>query len=196
MAAVLVLSPIFEADLAAEQYAYRPGRGALDAVQHVHRLLMSGHTEVVDADLSGYFDTIPHAELLKSVARRVVDGAMLHLPADPDRAREFPADGPGEGGRTQPPAGGLGELLLAGVGQPRVPARTKGGRRLRQRSSHPGTATSRAVAGGGLAPPGWLRAKYPHQGYGRARYPAVYLHEVLGLVRLQGRPRNFPWATA
>jgi len=77
MAAVLVLSPIFEADLAAEQYAYRPGRGALDAVRHVHRLLMSGHTEVVDADLSGYFDSIPHAELMKSVARRVVDGAML-----------------------------------------------------------------------------------------------------------------------
>jgi group II intron reverse transcriptase/maturase len=79
MAAVLVLAPIFEADLAAEQYAYRPGRGALDAVQHVHRLLVEGHTEVVDADLSGYFDSIPHAELLKSVARRVVDGAMLHL---------------------------------------------------------------------------------------------------------------------
>jgi len=79
MAAVLVLSPIFEADLAAAQYAYRPGRGALDAVRHVHRLLMSGHTEVVDADLSGYFDSIPHAELMKSVARRVVDGAMLHL---------------------------------------------------------------------------------------------------------------------
>jgi len=42
----------------------------------------------------------------------------------------------------------------------------------------------------------WLRAKYPHQGYGRARYSDVYLHEVLGLARLQGRPRNFPWATA
>jgi RNA-directed DNA polymerase len=79
MAAVLVLAPIFEADLPPEQYAYRPGRGALDAVQHVHRLLVEGHTEVVDADLSGYFDSIPHAELLKSVARRVVDGAMLHL---------------------------------------------------------------------------------------------------------------------
>ena len=79
MAAVLVLAPIFEADLAAEQYAYRPGRGALEAVQHVHKLLNTGYTEVVDADLSGYFDSIPHAELLKSVARRVVDGAMLHL---------------------------------------------------------------------------------------------------------------------
>jgi len=79
MAAVLVLSPIFEADLAAEQYAYRPDRGALDAVRHVHRLLNTGYTEVVDADLSGYFDSIPHAELMKSVARRVVDGAMLAL---------------------------------------------------------------------------------------------------------------------
>jgi group II intron reverse transcriptase/maturase len=79
MAAVLVLSPIFEADLAAEQYAYRPGRGALDAVQYVRSLLVEGYTEVVDADLSGYFDSIPHAELLKSVARRVVDGAMLAL---------------------------------------------------------------------------------------------------------------------
>ena len=79
MAAVLVLAPIFEADLSPEQYAYRPGRGALDAVRHVHRLLNTGHTEVVDADLSGYFDSVPHAELMKSVARRVVDGAMLAL---------------------------------------------------------------------------------------------------------------------
>ena len=79
MAAVLVLAPIFEADLPPEQYAYRPGRGALDAVTQVQRLLDCGHTEVVDADLSGYFDSIPHAELMKSVARRVVDGAMLHL---------------------------------------------------------------------------------------------------------------------
>jgi RNA-directed DNA polymerase len=78
-AAVLVLEPIFEADLQAEQYAYRPDRSALDAVRAVHQLLNTGHREVVDADLSSYFDTIPHAELLKSVARRVVDGAMLHL---------------------------------------------------------------------------------------------------------------------
>jgi len=78
-AAVLVLEPIFEADLEPEQYAYRPGRSALDAVRSVHSLLRTGHTEVVDADLSGYFDEIPHAELMKSVARRVSDGRMLRL---------------------------------------------------------------------------------------------------------------------
>ena len=76
-AAMVVLSPIFEADLEPEQYAYRPGRGAHDAVKHVHRLLNTGHREVVDADLSDYFGQIPHAELLKSVARRVSDGRML-----------------------------------------------------------------------------------------------------------------------
>jgi len=64
MAALLVLEPIFEADLQPEQHAYRQGRSALDAVQQVHALLNTGHTEVVDADLSGYFDSIPHAELM------------------------------------------------------------------------------------------------------------------------------------
>lgn len=78
-AAVLVLEPIFEADLPHEQYAYRPGRSALDAVKAVHGLLNTGYTEVVDADLKGYFDEIPHAELIKSVARRVSDGRMLRL---------------------------------------------------------------------------------------------------------------------
>src|SRR6202140_3889125 len=79
MAAVVVLDPIFEADLQPEQYAYRRGRSALDAVRHVHKLINTGHGEIVDADLAGYFDSLPHSELLKSVARRVVDGAMLHL---------------------------------------------------------------------------------------------------------------------
>src|SRR5437588_3540430 len=79
MAAVLVLEPIFETDLQPEQYAYRKDRSALDAVRHVHKLINTGHGEIVDADLSSYFDTLPHSELLKSVARRVVDGAMLHL---------------------------------------------------------------------------------------------------------------------
>src|SRR5215469_9601844 len=78
-AAVLVLEPIFEADLQPEQYAYRADRSALDAVQHVHKLINTGHGQIVDADLSSYFDSIPHAELMKTVARRVVDGAMLHL---------------------------------------------------------------------------------------------------------------------
>jgi len=79
MAVVLVLEPIFEADLPPEQYAYRHGRSALDAIQHVQTLLDSGHRHVVDADLSGYFDSIPHAELLKSLARRLSDGRLLAL---------------------------------------------------------------------------------------------------------------------
>lgn len=77
--AMLVLGPIFEADLPAEQYAYRPERSALDAVRHVHTLLKSRHWEVIDADLSGYFDSIPHFELMKSVARRISDRLMLGL---------------------------------------------------------------------------------------------------------------------
>src|SRR6266487_957190 len=78
-ALLIVLEPIFEADLQPEQHAYRAERSALDAVQAVHKLLSTGYTEVVDADLSGYFDSIPHAELMNSVARRVSDKAVLHL---------------------------------------------------------------------------------------------------------------------
>ena len=76
-AAMLVLSPIFEADLQPEQYAYRPGRSAHDAVRRAHRLLNAGYREVVHADLSDYFGQIPHAELMRSVARRVSDGRLL-----------------------------------------------------------------------------------------------------------------------
>ena len=78
-AAMLVLEPIFEADLQPEQNAYRPNRSALDAVTQVSALLHSWHREVIDADLSGYFDSIPHAELMKSVARRISDRHMLRL---------------------------------------------------------------------------------------------------------------------
>ena len=78
-AVVLILEPIFEADLLPEQYAYRPNRSALDAVQHVHALVRRGYDEVVDADLSGYFDSIPHAELMRSVARRISDRHLLAL---------------------------------------------------------------------------------------------------------------------
>jgi RNA-directed DNA polymerase len=78
-AAKLVLEPIFEADFEDNAYGYRPARGALDAVKEVHRLVCRGYTDVVDADLSKYFDSIPHDDLLKSVARSVADGAMLRL---------------------------------------------------------------------------------------------------------------------
>jgi len=78
-AAMLVVEPIFEADLPPEQYAYRPGRNAQQAVVAVEELLFRGHPDVVDADLADYFGSIPHAELLKSVARRIVDRRVLHL---------------------------------------------------------------------------------------------------------------------
>jgi retron-type reverse transcriptase len=78
-AAKLVLEPIFEADLDPSAYGYRPGRGGADAIKEVHRLLCRGYTDVVDADLSAYFDTIPHRELLQSVARRIVDRHVLWL---------------------------------------------------------------------------------------------------------------------
>ncbi len=78
-AALVVLEPILEADLQPEQYAYRENRSALEAVQEVQRLLGQGYRAVVDADLSGYFDSIPHPELMLCVARRVSDKAMLHL---------------------------------------------------------------------------------------------------------------------
>jgi len=78
-AAMLVLEPIFEADLPSELYAYRPGRNARQAVVEVEETLFRGHPDVVDADLSDYFGSIPHAELLKSVARRIVDRRVLRL---------------------------------------------------------------------------------------------------------------------
>ena len=78
-AAMLVLESIFEADLPSELYAYRPGRNAQQAVVEVEELLFRGHPEVVDADLADYFGSIPHADLLKSVARRIVDRRVLHL---------------------------------------------------------------------------------------------------------------------
>ena len=78
-AAKLVLEPIFEADLEPSAYGYRPKRSAQDAIRKVHKLICEGYTDVVDADLSKYFDTIPHCELMQCVARRIVDGEVLHL---------------------------------------------------------------------------------------------------------------------
>ena len=78
-AAKLILEPIFEADFSDAAHGYRPGRGGWRPVQVVHRELASGRTEVVDADLSKYFDTVPHAELMTCLARRIADKAVLHL---------------------------------------------------------------------------------------------------------------------
>ena len=78
-AATLVLGPIFEADLPHELYAYRAERNAQQAVTEVEEQMFRGHPDVVDADLADYFGSIPHAELMKSVARRVVDRRVLHL---------------------------------------------------------------------------------------------------------------------
>jgi RNA-directed DNA polymerase len=122
-AATFVLEPIFEADLQPEQHAYRPGRSALDAVKEVQRLLDAGYTEVVDADLSGYFDTIPHHELMKCVARRISDGRMLHLLK---MWLEAPVEEIDESGRTRrttrnkdegrgTPQGGVASPLLANL---------------------------------------------------------------------------------
>jgi len=78
-AAMLVLEAIFEADLPEEQYAYRPGRNAQQAAEEVKDRLYYGQTDVVDADLSDYFGSIPHTELMCSLARRIVDRRVLHL---------------------------------------------------------------------------------------------------------------------
>ena len=78
-AAKLVLEPIFEADLDPSAYGYRPKRSGIDAVKAVHALICRGYTDVVDADLSKYFDSIPHRELMHSVARRIVDRNVLRL---------------------------------------------------------------------------------------------------------------------
>ena len=78
-AMMLVLEPIFEADLPDEMYAYRPRRSAQQAVVEVEEQMFHGHPDVVDADLSDYFGSIPHTELLKSLARRIVDRRVLHL---------------------------------------------------------------------------------------------------------------------
>src|SRR5271169_654227 len=78
-AVMLVLDPIFEADLPPEQYAYRQGRNAQQAVIDAEETLYGGHLDVVDADLADYFGSIPHADLMRSLARRIVDSRVLHL---------------------------------------------------------------------------------------------------------------------
>lgn len=121
-AAKLVLEPIFEADLQDAAYGYRPKRSAMQAVQQVHRELVGGKTEVVDADLSKYFDTIPHAELMTSVSRRVADKAVLHLikmwlktPVEDRDERGQPRTSGGKRTKQGTPQGGVISPLLANI---------------------------------------------------------------------------------
>lgn len=79
MAVKLVIEPIFEADFCPTSYGFRPKKSAHDAVDDIADALYQGYTQVIDADLSKYFDSIPHAKLLAVVAERIVDGAILHL---------------------------------------------------------------------------------------------------------------------
>ena len=121
-AAKLILEPIFEADLRDEAYGYRPGRNAVQAVQEVHRELTRGKTEVVDADLSKYFDTIPHSELMKSLARRIADGAVLSLikmwlkvPVEERDEKGRPRYSGGKRSKQGTPQGGVISPLLANI---------------------------------------------------------------------------------
>ena len=117
-----LIEPIFEADLEPSAYGYRPKRSAGDAVQAVHKLLCRGYTDVVDADLSKYFDTIPHAELMQSVARRIVDRNVLRLiklwlktpveETDGDGKRRMTG---GRGSTRGTPQGGIVSPLLAAL---------------------------------------------------------------------------------
>lgn len=121
-AAKLVLEPIFEADFEDNTYGYRPQRGAVDAVRQVHRYICQGYTDVVDADLSGYFDSIPHDDLIKSVARRIVDAQVLRLiklwlkapieERDEDGTRRMYG---GKGNSCGTPQGGVISPLLANI---------------------------------------------------------------------------------
>jgi RNA-directed DNA polymerase len=121
-AAKLILEPIFEADLSDAAHGYRTGRSAVQAVEEVQRLLKEGRTEVVDADLAKYFDTIPHAELMTCLARRIGDGAVLHLiklwlktpveERDEQKRRKMTG---GNGSTRGVPQGGVLSPLLANV---------------------------------------------------------------------------------
>jgi len=121
-AAKVVLEPIFEADFEDCAYGYRPKRGAGDAIKATHRLVRQGYADVVDADLSRYFDTIPHAELMQSVARRIVDAKVLWLiklwltsPVEErDGAGKRRMSG-GRGNRKGTPQGGVISPLLANL---------------------------------------------------------------------------------
>jgi RNA-directed DNA polymerase len=118
-AVVLVLEPIFEADLPDSAYGFRPGRNAHQALEAIRMYLAYGYTDVVDADLEAYFDTIPHENLLKLVAERIVDRGVLWLISQWLQAPVIePTDPPGSTGRKSDrgtPQGGVISPLLANI---------------------------------------------------------------------------------
>ena len=120
--AKLLLEPIFEADFDPNAYGYRPKRSAQEAIQKVHKLLCEGYADVVDADLSKYFDTIPHSELMQCVARRIVDRDMLRLikmwlkvPVEERDKNGTPRVSGGKGSTCGTPQGGVISPLLANL---------------------------------------------------------------------------------
>ena len=123
MAAKLVIEPIFEADFCETSYGFRPKKSAHDAVDDVAYALNTGYAEVIDADLSKYFDTIPHAKLMATVAERICDGAILHLIQMWLKAPVMEMDkdgtkrniGGGKGNRKGTPQGGIISPLLANL---------------------------------------------------------------------------------
>jgi len=122
MAVKLMIEPIFEADFCDCSYGFRPKRSAHDAMGEISSALRKGHTEVIDADLSKYFDTIPHAKLLAVVAERIADGGILHLIKQWLKAPvvEKSKDGKdrtsgGKGNRRGTPQGGVISPLLANL---------------------------------------------------------------------------------
>jgi hypothetical protein len=123
MATKLVIEPIFEADFCETSYGFKPKRSAHDAVDDVARTMITGYSEIIDADLSKYFDTIPHAKLMAVVAERISDGAILHLirmclkapVMEVDRNGRKRNVGGGKGNRKGTPQGGES---FAAPGQP------------------------------------------------------------------------------
>src|SRR5271166_1022115 len=118
----LLIEPIFEADLEPNAYGYRPKRSAQDAIQEVHEALCEGYTDVVDADLSKYFDSIPHSELVQCVARRIVDRDILRLikmwlkvPVQERDENGKPRVSGGKGSTCGTPQGGVNSPLLANL---------------------------------------------------------------------------------
>jgi group II intron reverse transcriptase/maturase len=115
----LLLLPILEADSHPHSYAYRPKRGAHQAMDAIKAALLSGRVEVIDADLSGYFDSIPHRQLLRIVAKRVSDGAILKLirgwlrapTVEPPSRKSKGGDGKGANLRGTPQGGVISPLL-------------------------------------------------------------------------------------